>query len=173
MNFTWNFIILFQNIFIFQIDSWISVEFNPPSELRLWRTGMLILTKSNGHKSNVPYQWIHRQLFYRWKFIFRCPYKAFVSRISLWNTLYIFAIKTLEINKQHNYWYILSTGCLWHFLRYSHMDAHFLRKLCGIQCRIDPLHPHALLNHKHNIICYGLNAGCSLASEDNAQWSGM
>ena len=27
--------------------------------------------------------------FYRWKFIFRCPYKAFVSRISLWNTLYI------------------------------------------------------------------------------------
>ena len=49
---------------------------------------MLFLTKSKDHKSNVPYQWIHRQHFYGWKFNFRCPSKAFVSRISLWNTLY-------------------------------------------------------------------------------------
>ena len=60
-----------------------------PLELRLWRTGALILTKFNGHKSNVPCQWIHWQLFYKWKFNFRCPSKAFVSRISLWNTLYV------------------------------------------------------------------------------------
>ena len=32
--------------------------------------------------------------FYRWKFIFRCPYKAFVSRISLWNTLYVVPVKS-------------------------------------------------------------------------------
>jgi hypothetical protein len=28
------------------------VKFVQPSELRLWRTGMLLLTKSKGHKSN-------------------------------------------------------------------------------------------------------------------------
>ena len=32
------------------------VKFCHPSELRLWRTGMLILNKFNGHKSNVPGQ---------------------------------------------------------------------------------------------------------------------
>ena len=36
--------------------------------------------------------------FYRWKFIFRCPYKAFVSRISLWNTLY----KQIFLGKMYN-----------------------------------------------------------------------
>ena len=56
---------------------------------RLWRPWMLVLTKSKDHKSNVPCQWIHRQLFYGWMFNFRCPSKAFVSRISLWNTLYV------------------------------------------------------------------------------------
>ena len=29
------------------------VKFCNPSELRLWRTGMLLLTNSKGHKSNV------------------------------------------------------------------------------------------------------------------------
>ena len=33
----------------------ILVKFCTPSELRLWRTGMLLLTKSKGHKSNSPY----------------------------------------------------------------------------------------------------------------------
>ncbi len=63
------------------------LEFCHPSELRLWRIGMLILTKSNGHKSNVPCQWIHRQLFYRWKFNFSFSSISFFSRLSLFNTL--------------------------------------------------------------------------------------
>jgi hypothetical protein len=54
---------------------------------RLWRPWMLVLTNYKDHKSNVPYQWIHRQFFYGWKFNFRCPSKAFISRITLWNTL--------------------------------------------------------------------------------------
>ena len=33
----------------------ILVKFCTPSELRLWRTGMLLLTKSKGHKLNAPY----------------------------------------------------------------------------------------------------------------------
>ena len=60
---------------------------------RLWRPWMLILIKSKDHKSNVPCQCMHRQLFYGWKFNFRCPSKAFVSRISLWNTLYINVVR--------------------------------------------------------------------------------
>ena len=56
---------------------------------RLWRPWMLVLTKSKDLKSNVPCQWIHRQFVYEWKFNFRCPSKALVSRISLWNTLYV------------------------------------------------------------------------------------
>ena len=31
------------------------MKFCTPSELRLWRTGMLLLTNSKGHKSNSPY----------------------------------------------------------------------------------------------------------------------
>ena len=39
----------------FQIDSWNFSEILPYlSELRLWRTGMLLLTKSKDHKSNAP-----------------------------------------------------------------------------------------------------------------------
>ena len=32
------------------------MKFCTPSELRLWRTGMLLLTKSKGHKPNPPTQ---------------------------------------------------------------------------------------------------------------------
>jgi hypothetical protein len=32
----------------------ILVKFSTPSELRLWRTGMLLLTKPKDHKSNAP-----------------------------------------------------------------------------------------------------------------------
>jgi hypothetical protein len=45
INFGWNY-----GMMKFQL------EFCHPSELRLWRTEMLFLTKSKGHKSNVPCQ---------------------------------------------------------------------------------------------------------------------
>ena len=40
----------------------ILVKFCTPSELRLWRTGMLLLTKSKGHKSNSPYSGLPNHL---------------------------------------------------------------------------------------------------------------
>ena len=44
------------------------VEFCHPSELRLWRTGMLLLTKSKDHKSNVNCQLTYRYLFHTLEF---------------------------------------------------------------------------------------------------------
>ena len=41
--------------FFFEYTAGILVKFCPPSELRLWRTGMLLLTKSKGHTSNFHY----------------------------------------------------------------------------------------------------------------------
>ena len=65
------------------------VKFCHSSELRLCRTGMLLLTKSKDHKSNVPCQWIHRYLFQSLKLNFKWPFKPLISRISLWNTLQV------------------------------------------------------------------------------------
>ena len=45
----------FEIYLFFELTPEISVEFNPPSELRLWRTGMLLLTKSKDRKSNSHY----------------------------------------------------------------------------------------------------------------------
>ena len=38
------------------------IKFCHPSELRLWRTGMLISTKSKGQCSNVHCQWTYRHI---------------------------------------------------------------------------------------------------------------
>ena len=42
--------------------STIFFSFGHPPELRLWRTGMLFLTKSKSQQSNVHYQWTYRCL---------------------------------------------------------------------------------------------------------------
>ena len=50
-------ITLFWRFEIYLLFEWtpeILVEFNPPSELRLWRAGMLFLTKSKGHTCQIP-----------------------------------------------------------------------------------------------------------------------
>jgi predicted nucleic acid-binding Zn ribbon protein len=53
---------MFWIIFFSKLTPEILVKFCTPSELRLWRTGMLLLTKSKGHKSNAPYSLrIHSQ----------------------------------------------------------------------------------------------------------------
>ena len=44
--------------------STIFLSFGHPSELRLWRTGMLFLTKSKGQQSNVHYQRTYRCLLF-------------------------------------------------------------------------------------------------------------
>ena len=52
-NFTWNSIIQFKNIYFQKEWCKFQVNFSLPLELRLWRTGMLLLTKSKGCKSNA------------------------------------------------------------------------------------------------------------------------
>jgi hypothetical protein len=54
------------------------MKFCHHSELRLWRTEMLLLTKSKGHNSNGHCQWTYRYLFYSLKFHFERPSKAFI-----------------------------------------------------------------------------------------------
>ena len=68
-----------------QTNSWI---FGTLSGLRLWRTGMLIATKSKCHKSNVRTSWMYRYSFYDLKIHFWWPNKCLLSRISSLNTLY-------------------------------------------------------------------------------------
>ena len=46
---------MFWKKYFFEQTPGILVKFCHLSELRLWRTGMLLLTKSKGHKSNAPY----------------------------------------------------------------------------------------------------------------------
>ena len=56
-NLTWqnHLILMFWKKEFFEYPPGILVKFCPPSELRLWRTGMLLLTKSKGHTSNFHY----------------------------------------------------------------------------------------------------------------------
>ena len=64
------------------------VKFCHRSGLRLWRTGMLFLTKSNGHKSNVRISSMYRYRYYKLKvhISIRQTQITFVS--SLWDKLY-------------------------------------------------------------------------------------
>ena len=55
---------------------------------RLWRPWILLLTKSKGHKSNVPCQWTYKYLFHSLKFNFKWPSMAFISHISSSKTMY-------------------------------------------------------------------------------------
>ena len=68
------------------------VKFCHHSGLRLWRTGMLLSTKSKGHKSNVRISWMYRFHFCDLKVHFWWPYKCLLSRISSLNTLYLHKI---------------------------------------------------------------------------------
>ena len=82
------------------------VKFCNPSELRLWRTGMLLLTKLKGHKSNAHCQWMYKYLFHSLKFNFEWPSKAFISCISIRKTLYVLRKKWMNeyvIQKEYSY----------------------------------------------------------------------
>ena len=59
------------------------VKFCHPSELRLWRTGMLLLIKFKDQKSNVLYQWTDRYLLFV-HFEFKYPVSATYT-IAFWD----------------------------------------------------------------------------------------
>ena len=52
---------VFRKIFFKQTPG-ILVKFCHPSDLRLWRAGMLLLTKTTGHMSNVHYSGFQKHL---------------------------------------------------------------------------------------------------------------
>ena len=53
---------MFSEKYIFEQTPGILVKFCHPSDLRLWRTGMLLLTKTKGHMSNVHYSGFPKHL---------------------------------------------------------------------------------------------------------------
>ena len=65
------------------------VKFCHHSGLRLWRTWMLFLTKSKGHKSKFPISGMYRFCFIDLKVHFWWPNKWLFWGRSSWNTLYM------------------------------------------------------------------------------------
>ena len=65
------------------------VKFCLHSGLRLWRTDMLLSTKSKCHKSKFRISWMYTYSLYDLKVHFWCPNKCLVSLRSSWNTLYL------------------------------------------------------------------------------------
>ena len=53
---------MFSEKYIFESTSGILVKFCHPSDLRLWRTGMLLLTKTKGNMVNVHYSGFAKHL---------------------------------------------------------------------------------------------------------------
>ena len=69
------------------------VKFCLHSGLRLWRTDMLLSTKSKCHKSKFRISWMYTYSLYDLKVHFWCPNKCLVSLRSSLNTLYLMRSK--------------------------------------------------------------------------------
>ena len=80
------------------------VKFCHHSGPRLWRTRMLLTTKSKGHKSNVRISWMYRHCFYDLKVHFWWPNKRLKCHISSWHTLYNSTYKEVKQKVQIRIW---------------------------------------------------------------------
>ena len=78
--------------------STILLIFGMPSELRLWRTGMLLLTKSKGQQSNVHCQWTCRYLLFS---AIKLYYNGFIDNGILLHIRVRIVLKKGQSRKKH------------------------------------------------------------------------
>ena len=109
------------------------VKFCYHSELRLWRTGMLLSTKSKCPKSNVHISWMYRYRFYDLKVHFWWPNKCLFSYKPSLNTLY----SIFQKNNEKIYEFLLQKfidSNIWSGRRSGwRLLFHFREKRCIIQ----------------------------------------